>query len=268
MAKKISGVGLGVDIGGSGIKGCPVDLSTGEFIGKRKRIPTPPNASPEEIATIVKKIVESFDLPKKTPVGVTFPAPVVAGIVPHIANLSKEFIGVNVVDLMTRVVGRDVTVLNDADAAGIAEAYYGAAHGLPGTILVLTLGTGIGSALVRDGVLVPNTELGHLWLESGMVAEKWASAGVREKESLPFDVWAARLQTVFSHIEMLFSPDLFIVGGGVSKKADQYLPLIETRAPIVPAELLNSAGIVGAALVASQAKAAKKAEKKAKQTND
>lgn len=263
MAKKLSGVGIGVDIGGSGIKGCPVDLATGEFIGKRHRIPTPPNATPEEIAQIVKEIVTGFDLPKKTPVGITFPAPIVAGIVPHIANLNKEFTGMNVVDLMTRVISRDVTVLNDADAAGIAEAYYGAAHGMPGTVIVLTLGTGIGSALVRDGVLVPNTELGHLWLESGIGAEKWASSGVREKEGLPFDVWAARLQTVFSHIEMLFSPDLFIVGGGVSKKSDQFLPLIETRAPIVPAELLNSAGIVGAALVAFQEKKAKKAEKKA-----
>lgn len=252
MAKKLAKVAIGVDIGGSGIKGCPVDLATGEFIGKRVRIPTPEDARPKDIAKIVKKIVKGFDLPKKTPVGVTFPAPIIHGVVPSIANLSKEFAGMNVEELLTEQLGRPVTVINDADAAGYAEARYGAAHGADGTLMVLTLGTGIGSVLVRDGVLIPNTELGHAILPNGETAEKFAANSVRENLDLPFDEWAARLQQVFTYFEMLFSPDLFIIGGGVSKHSDKFVPHIETRAQIIPAELLNTAGIVGAALIAAQ----------------
>ncbi|MFY9262847.1 MAG: ROK family protein [Actinomycetaceae bacterium] len=251
MAKKLAKVAIGVDIGGTGIKGCPVNLKTGEFIGKRKRIPTPPNAAPEEIADIVKTIVDHFELPTDTPVGVTFPAPVVNGVVLNMANLSKDFIGMNVADLFSKVLERPVVVFNDADAAGFAEARYGAAHGRNGTIMVLTLGTGIGSALVRNGVLVPNTELGHILLDNGVSAENFAANSVREKLELSFEDWAERLQKVFTTVENLFSPDLFIIGGGISKKSDQFLPMITTRAPIAPAELLNTAGIVGAALSAA-----------------
>lgn len=252
MGKKLAKVAIGVDIGGSGIKGCPVDLTTGEFIGKRVRIPTPEGASPDEIAKIVKKIVKSFDLGKKTPVGISFPAPIIHGVPPMIANLSQEFAGMNVAELFSTKLGRPVSVMNDADAAGFAEARYGAAHGASGTLMVLTLGTGIGSAIVRDGVLVTNTEMGHVLLPNGQTAESFAANSVRERLDLPFAEWAARLQHVFSHLEMLFSPDLFIIGGGVSKHSEHFVPLIDTRAPIVPAELLNTAGIVGAALFAAE----------------
>lgn len=253
VKKKYKNLAIGIDIGGSGIKGAPVDLASGQFAAKRLRIPTPPDGTPNDIAKVVRKIVKSFDLPRDLPVGVSFPAPIVHGVVPHIANLSHEFAGMNVTALMNEKLKRPVTVINDADAAGYGEVQYGAAHGHSGTVMVLTLGTGIGSALVSGGVLVPNTELGHLTLPSGVEAEKFASSAVWEREELSFEEWAQRLQEVFSHIEMLFSPDLFIVGGGVSKQHDEFLPLIKTRAPIVPAELLNAAGIVGAARLAKDA---------------
>ena len=252
MAKTHKKLAIGIDIGGSGIKGAPVSMKTGEFKADRLRIPTPENASPEVIAGIVKEIADSFDLPT-APVGVTFPAPIVNGKVPFMANLSQEWVGVKVQKLFEKVLDRPVTVVNDADAAGYAEVYFGAAHGHPGTIIMLTLGTGIGSALVREGVLVPNTEFGHVILpETKVLAEKYAAASVFENEKLSFEEWAPRLQELFSYLEKLFSPDLFIVGGGVSKRHKQFLPLLETRATIVPAELRNTAGIVGAALLAHQ----------------
>lgn len=256
--KKTKNIAIGIDVGGSGIKGAPVDLKTGQFVDERFRVPTPPNATPNEIAKIVRDVVNHFKLPDDVPVGISFPAPIVRGVAPHIANLHKDFAGMNVANLMAKKLHRPVTVLNDADAAGYAEVYLGAASGFQGTIMVLTLGTGIGSALVSNGVLVPNTELGHVFLPSGLEAEPFASSAVYEREGLSFEEWAARLQEVFSHLEMLFSPDLFIVGGGISKKSEKFLPLISTRAPIVPAELLNAAGIVGAALMASQEAGRKK----------
>ncbi|MBM7825540.1 polyphosphate glucokinase [Arcanobacterium pluranimalium] len=252
MKKKFRRIAIGIDIGGSGIKGAPVDLKSGMFIEDRIRIATPPDASPDAIADIVKEIVDSFDLPDDVPVGISFPAPILCGTVPTIANLSQQWAGVHANELFFKKLKRPVTVLNDADAAGYAEVHYGAAHANPGTILVLTLGTGIGSALVSAGVLVPNTELGHIILPRGIEAEKYASSGVFEREDLSFEEWAQRLQEVFTYLEKLFSPDLFIIGGGISKKYKKYVPMIDTNAPIIPAELRNGAGIVGAALMAYQ----------------
>lgn len=252
MKKRYRHLGIGIDVGGSGIKGAPVSLKTGKFVDERLRIPTPENGSPDEIAEIIKQIVDSFELPEDLPVGVSFPAPIVNGIVPMIANLSQEWKDMHVNELLSRVLKHPVTVINDADAAGYAEVHYGAAHGHDGTIIVLTLGTGIGSALVRNGVLLPNSELGHVRMPNGLVAEKWASSGVFEQEELSYEDWAVRLQEIFRYYELLFSPDLFIIGGGISKKYKKFVPLIDTRAQIVPAELRNSAGIVGAALLAHQ----------------
>ncbi|VEI12550.1 polyphosphate--glucose phosphotransferase [Trueperella bialowiezensis] len=252
MKKKYRKVAIGVDVGGSGIKGAPVDLKTGQFLDERYRVPTPEGASPKAIAKIIRDIVDHFELPSELPVGVSFPAPIVRGSIPFMANLSKEWEGLFPARVISRQLKRPVAVMNDADAAGYAEVHYGAANGHHGTIIMLTLGTGIGSAVVSNGVLVPNTELGHLVLASGTEAEKYASSAVFEREGLSYEEWAGRLQEIFSYIEMLFSPDLFIVGGGISKKHKKFLPLITTNAPIVPADLLNSAGIVGSALFAHQ----------------
>lgn len=252
MKKKYRKVAIGVDVGGSGIKGAPVDLKTGQFIDKRLRIPTPGDAAPAQIAEIIGEIVNSFGLPEEIPVGVSFPAPIVRGQIPFIANLSQEWAGIFPARFIAENIQRPVAVMNDVDAAGYAEAYYGTARGHQGTVLMLTLGTGIGSALVSKGTLVPNTEFGHLLLPNGMEAERFASSAVFEREELSYEEWAARLQMVFGHYEMLFSPDLFIVGGGISKKHKKFVPLIDTNAPIVPADLLNTAGIVGSALYAKQ----------------
>lgn len=252
MKKKFRKVAIGVDVGGSGIKGAPVNLKTGQFVDKRVRMPTPPDADPAEIAQIIGKIVATFDLPREVPVGISFPAPIVRGQIPFIANLSQMWEGTFPARLIAENIQRPVAVMNDADAAGYAEVYYGAARGNQGTVLMLTLGTGIGSALVSQGTLVANTEFGHVLLPNGMEAEHFASSAVYEREGLSFEEWGARLQMVFSHYEMLLSPDLFVIGGGISKKHAKFLHHITTKAPIVPADLLNTAGIVGAALFAKQ----------------
>ena len=246
-------IAFGVDVGGSGIKGAPVDLETGKMSAERLRIPTPKPATPEAVAEVIGQIVSSYDLPDKAPVGVAFPAPIDHGVVRFIANLDQSFTGVNLVELVSEATGHQVSVVNDADAAGFAEQRYGAAAGIAGTILVVTLGTGIGSALIVDGVLVPNTELGHLEI-AGYDAEYQAADSARERENLTFPQWAERLQKYFETVEMLLSPDLIVVGGGVSKKYDEFLPLLELRAPIIPAKLFNSAGIVGAAAYAAAEK--------------
>ena len=244
-------LGFGIDIGGSGIKGAFVHLETGEFATDRYRIPTPQPATPEAVADTVCELVEHFEVPADVPIGLDFPAPILHGVAPMIANLDPSWKDRDVRALFSERLGRPVYVVNDADAAGFAEVHYGAASGKDGLVMVLTLGTGIGSVLVMDGVLVPNTELGHLELD-GRDAETHASSGVFERENLGWNEWASRLQRYFSHLEMLFSPDIFIVGGGISKKSKKFLPLIETRAPIVAAELQNTAGIVGSALLAAQ----------------
>jgi polyphosphate glucokinase len=243
-------VGFGIDIGGSGIKGAPVDLSTGELVAERLRIPTPSPSKPGAVAETVAELVAGFDIPAATPVGLTFPAPIRRGVVPFIANLDESWKGIDVPALMSETIGRQVVAVNDADAAGVAEVAFGAARGVPGVVLVTTLGTGIGSALIVDGTLVPNTELGHLEID-GHDAEDRAASSVKENEGLSWEQWAERLQRFYETVEMLFSPDLIVVGGGVSKKHAKFLPLLRTEAPIVPAALRNTAGIVGAAHLAA-----------------
>lgn len=240
---------LGIDIGGTGIKGAPVDLEAGTLAGDRLRIPTPAGGSPGDVAKVVAEIVAHFDT--TGPVGCTFPAVMQRGVALTAANVDKSWIGTDAQALFEDAVHRPFVVVNDADAAGIAEVQHGAGKGASGTIMLITLGTGIGSALFTDGVLVPNTEFGHLDIR-GKAAELRASEKVREDKDLSWDKWAKRLNEVLAHIEALVCPDLFIVGGGVSKKSEKFLSLLETRAKIVPAQLLNEAGIVGAAIAAQR----------------
>ncbi|WP_406429472.1 polyphosphate--glucose phosphotransferase [Streptomyces sp. NBC_01589] len=240
---------FGVDIGGSGIKGAPVDLDRGELAQERHKVLTPQPATPKDVADSVAEVVGHFDW--SGPVGITFPGVVTGGVTRTAANVDKSWIDHDARTLLGEKLGLPVTVLNDADAAGIAEMTFGAGRGRKGTVIMLTLGTGIGSAVFIDGQLVPNTELGHLEL-GGHEAEKHASTKAKEDEELSWHHWAHRVQKYLAHLEMLFTPELFIIGGGVSRKADKFLPLIEhVRAEMVPAELQNNAGIVGAAMAAA-----------------
>ena len=246
---------IGIDIGGTGIKGGIVDLNKGKLIGERFRIPTPQPATPESVAGVVGQIVAELsarpDGPgTDVPVGVTFPAIIQHGIARSAANVDKSWVDTDVDALLTKALNREVQVMNDADAAGLAEARYGAGRGVDGTVLVITLGTGIGSALIHQGVLVPNAELGHLEID-GHDAESRASASARERDDISWEEYAQRLQRYFSHVEFLFSPDLFVVGGGISKRSEDFLPLLDLRTPLVTANLKNNAGIVGAALQAA-----------------
>ena len=242
---------FGVDIGGSGIKGAPVDLERGDLAEPRHKVLTPHPATPDDVAGCVAEVVANFGW--SGPVGVTFPGVVTGSTIRTAANVDKSWVGVDAGKLLSdRLGGLPVTVLNDADAAGVAEMTFGAGRGRKGTVILLTLGTGIGSALFVDGRLVPNTELGHLELK-GHDAEKRASTKAKEDEDLSWEHWATkRLQKYLDHVEMLFSPELFIIGGGVSRKADKFLPLLDTTAEIVPAELENNAGIVGAAMATAE----------------
>ncbi|MDM7831474.1 polyphosphate--glucose phosphotransferase [Cellulomonas edaphi] len=242
---------FGIDIGGSGIKGAPVDLKKGEFAKDRLRIPTPQPATPEAVAKTVGEIVDSFDLDKHVPIGVTFPAVMLHGVAQSAANVDASWIGTDAQKLFSDATGRRVVAVNDADAAGFAEVAYGAAAGVKGVVLIATLGTGIGSALVVNGQLVPNTELGHLEID-GHDAESRAAESVRDREGLDWAQWAQRLQRYFTVVENLFWPDLIVVGGGVSKHHKDFLPLLDLRSPIVPAKLFNAAGIVGAAALAAE----------------
>jgi polyphosphate glucokinase len=247
MSKHIA---LGVDIGGSGIKGAPVNLKTGEFLHDRHRIPTPQPSTPDAVARVVAQVIAVFEPSKKTPVGVTFPGVVQNGIVKTAANVDPSWIGTDLRRIVRDYAGHDVHVLNDADAAGYAEFLYGAAHKHEGVVLMTTLGTGIGTALIVDGVLVPNTELGHLQID-GADAEEYAAESARERHSLTDEQWIAKLQAYYTEMEKLLWPDLIIVGGGVSKEYEMFLPKLRLRAPIIPAELFNSAGISGAAAYAA-----------------
>jgi polyphosphate glucokinase len=238
---------LGIDIGGSGVKGAPVDLTTGSFTDDRFRVETPQPADVPSVVRAVAEVAGKFSV--TGPVGVTFPGVVVDGVVRTAANLHPSWIDAPAAELFTAAVGRPVTVLNDADAAGVAELAFGAAHAVSGTVLLLTFGTGIGSALFRDGRLVPNTEFGHVELH-GRDAELHASDRARQADDLSWQAWAKRLQEYLAHVEMLLRPDLIIIGGGVSKRSEHFLPHIKLGTPIVPAMLLNHAGIVGAALTA------------------
>ncbi|GGT10395.1 polyphosphate--glucose phosphotransferase [Streptomyces kurssanovii] len=241
---------FGVDIGGSGIKGAPVDLDRGDLAQERHKVLTPHPSTPDAVADGVAEVVGHFGW--TGPVGITFPGVVTSGVTRTAANVDKGWVDKDAASLLSgRLGGLPVTILNDADAAGVAEMTFGAGRGRKGTVIMLTFGTGIGSALFVDGRLVPNTELGHLEL-GGHDAEKRASTKAKEDADLTWQHWARRVQKYLAHVEMLFSPELFIVGGGVSRKADKFLPLIEgVRAEIVPAELQNNAGIVGAAMAAA-----------------
>jgi polyphosphate glucokinase len=241
--------GFGVDIGGSGIKGAPVDLRKGKLAGERFRVPTPQPATPEAVAEVVREVLDHFDW--QAPFGCTFPAVVMHGMVRTAANVDPAWIGTDAHKLLAKVTGRKPLVVNDADAAGLAEVHFGAAKDRDGVVLVSTLGTGIGSALLVDGRLVPNTELGHLEID-GHDAESRAADSAREREDLSWADWAVRLTRYFQHAENLFWPDLIVVGGGVSKKSASWLSLVDVRSEIVPAKLLNDAGIVGAAVLAAE----------------
>ncbi|HET6166749.1 MAG TPA: ROK family protein [Marmoricola sp.] len=241
---------IGIDFGGSGIKAAPVDLTQGDFVAERERIPTPERSTPEAVAEVMKELVGRF--PDATgPVGVTIPGVVRSGVVRSAANIDKAWIGTDADALLTDRLGRDVHVVNDADAAGVAELRYGAAKGASGLVVLTTLGTGIGSALLYNGVLVPNSELGHLEID-GHVAEKRAAASIMTNEDLSWKEYAARLTTYYRTLEKLFSPDLFVVGGGVSKDAAEFLHLVDIETRIVPATLRNRAGIIGAAVITSE----------------
>lgn len=239
---------FGVDIGGSGIKGAPVNLADGTFAGDRLRIPTPQPATPQAVADTVREILDHFEVTNDTPVGIAFPAPVKPGKPLHyMSNLDQSWVGVDITALMCERCGRTVHVLNDADAAGLAEAAYGAAKGIDGLVVATTLGTGIGTALIHNGVLIPNSELGHIIIEGKGDAEKLAADSARTRDELGWKKWAARLTEYYRLLELYLAPDIFVVGGGVSKKHEKFFPHIDIETPIVPAALLNTAGIVGAA---------------------
>jgi polyphosphate glucokinase len=242
---------IGIDFGGSGIKAAPVDLDTGKFAAHREKIATPKDATPDAVAEVMAELLDKFD-DKSSPVGVTVPGVVRHGVVHSAANIDKAWIGTDADALLTKRLGRDVHVFNDADAAGVAELRYGAARGHAGLVILTTLGTGIGSALLYNGVLVPNSELGHLEID-GHDAESRAANSVREEKDLSWEQWAERLTTYYARVEALFSPDLFVVGGGVSKSADKFLHLIDIETEIIPATLFNDAGIVGAAVITAEA---------------
>lgn len=238
---------LGIDIGGSGIKGAPVDIKKGEMTAERFRIDTPQPSKPKAVAEVVGQIAKHFDW--QGPIGCTFPAIVQHGVVWSAANVDREWIGTNGEELFKKSTGCPLLLLNDADAAGIAEFEFGAGRGQDGVVLIITFGTGIGSALFNRGVLVPNTELGHLEIR-GKDAEERTSDRIRQEKDLSWEKWAERVNEYISYLEALFSPDLFVIGGGVSKKHDKFIPLLHTRAPVVPAQFFNDAGIIGAALAA------------------
>lgn len=238
---------LGIDIGGSGIKGAPVDTTTGILLAERFRIPTPDPSAPHAVAEVVGEIVRHFDW--HGPVGCTFPAIVKHGTVQSAANVDQRWIGTNGQELIEEVVNCPTILVNDADAAGIAEMEFGAGRGHEGVVIMLTFGTGIGSAIFNNRILLPNTELGHIEIR-GKDAEVRASDRARQEKEWNWEEWAERVNEYLGRVEYLFSPDLFIIGGGVSKKHEKFLPLLHTQAQIVPAMLLNDAGIVGAAMAA------------------
>lgn len=241
---------LGIDIGGSGIKGAPVDLTTGEFVADRLRIPTPAKSTPENVAQVVKQIVDHFGDLAEGPVGITIPAVVTHGVTRSAANIDKSWIDCEAEKLFAETIGREVVLVNDADAAGICEVQYGAAKGHQGLVLMTTLGTGIGTALINQGVLVPNSELGHIEID-GVDAETRASSGVKDKEGLSYKQWIPRIQKYYETIERLLWPDLIVVGGGVSKDHEKFMPKLKLNAEIVPAHHRNKAGIIGAAWLAA-----------------
>lgn len=245
---------LGIDIGGSGIKGAPVNIETGDLVAERHRIPTPQPSMPEAVAEVVAEVAQHFDW--KGPIGCTFPAVVRHGVVYTAANVDDSWIGTNGQALIAAKTGCPVLMLNDADAAGIAEMEFGAGKGRTGVVIMITLGTGIGSAIFIDGILVPNTEFGHMEIRK-KDAEERASDRIRTEADLSWKKWGKRVNEFLGRMEALFSPDLFIIGGGVSKKSAEFFPLLTIQTEVVPAQSLNEAGIIGAALAARVLKMAK-----------
>jgi polyphosphate glucokinase len=240
---------IGIDIGGTGIKGALVNTKKGQLVSERIRFDTPDGATPEEVIAKVAEIVDQLDSDKDTPIGICFPAIIKDGVTLSAANVSKDWVGVKAEKLFSKALNRKVVLLNDADAAGVAEIKYGAGQERKGLVLMVTLGTGIGTALFWNGKLIPNSELGHLEID-GVDYESMASFSAKERENLSFADWAKRLTKYFNMVDRLLSPDLIIVGGGVSKQHEEFLPLIETNIKMVPAESKNNAGIIGAAFIA------------------
>ncbi|MBV7295322.1 ROK family protein [Corynebacterium sp. TAE3-ERU12] len=242
--------GFGIDVGGSGIKGGVVDLDNGTLVGDRIKIKTPQPATPDAVAATIAEIVEIAGW--EGPIGVTLPSVVRNQTALLAANIDKSWVNLDCAELFARhLPGRDVHVLNDADAAGMAEAAYGDERAKKGSVVLLTFGTGIGSALLHDGKLFPNTEFGHLEVD-GKEAEHIASAAVRERKEMSYKKWTKKVSKVLNTYEDLLWPTLFIVGGGISRKHEKWVPLLETRTPVVPAKLQNQAGIVGAAMAVQQ----------------
>ncbi|TFV55654.1 ROK family protein [Mycobacterium sp. PS03-16] len=240
---------FGIDVGGSGVKGGIVDLDTGQLIGERFKLPTPQPATPDAVATTIAAVVREFGWTDK--LGVTYPGVVTQGLVHTAANVDKSWIGVNARDVFSAALdGQPVTVLNDADAAGLAEERFGAGKDNTGVIVLLTFGTGIGSAVIHNGILLPNTEFGHIEV-GGKEAEHRAASSVKERKDWSYERWTVEVSKVLVAIENAIWPDLFIAGGGISRKADKWIPLLTNRTPVVAAALQNSAGIVGAAMAAS-----------------
>ena len=240
---------FGIDVGGSGVKGAVVDLETGQIVGERFRLETPQPATPEAVTRTVAEVVRHFGW--TGPLGVTYPGVVVGGVVQTAANVDASWIGAHVAELMTAALdGQPVTVLNDADAAGLAEQRYGAGRNQDGVVVLLTFGTGIGSAVIHNGMLLPNTEFGHIEVD-GKEAEHRAASSVMERNGWSYGKWTKQVTKVLVAVENAIWPDLFIAGGGISKKADKWIPLLKNRTPVVAAELLNTAGIVGAAMAAA-----------------
>jgi polyphosphate glucokinase len=241
---------LGIDIGGSGIKGAIVNVHEGQFSTDRHRIDTPQPATPEAVTDTVAEIVKHFNW--KGSIGCTFPAIMKDGVAHSAANVDESFIGSDVQRLIQRKTDSPVIVMNDADAAGIAEMHFGAGRGNLGTVILLTLGTGIGTAIFRKGILLPNTELGHIYLPNGKEGEDYAAERVRSERNLSWKKWGKRVNKYVQHIDFLFSPDLIIIGGGVSKKHEKFFEYIQVKAQLVPAQLRNKAGIIGAAIAAQE----------------
>lgn len=243
--------GFGVDVGGSGVKGGIVDLDTGQLIGERFKLPTPQPSTPDSVAKTIAEVVEKFGW--EGGLGVTYPGVVTDGIVRTAANVDKGWIGTNAQEVISAALGgRKITVLNDADAAGLAEEKFGAGKDNTGVIVLLTFGTGIGSAVIHNGVLLPNTEFGHLEV-GGKEAEHRAASSIKEAKGWSYERWTKEVTKVLIAVENAIWPDLFIAGGGISRKADKWIPLLENRTPVVAAALQNEAGIVGAAMAAEVA---------------
>ncbi|MGI8927898.1 MAG: polyphosphate--glucose phosphotransferase [Candidatus Limnocylindrales bacterium] len=258
MAAKAERVGLGIDIGGTGVKAALVNLTTGALVSRRVRVATPKPSTPDAVAQTVRQVVDTIAadnaLPDNLPVGAGLPGVIKRGQVMTAANIDKSWIGVSAAELFSNALGRRVVAVNDADAAAIAEERLGAGRDVSGTVLLLTIGTGIGSGLLVDGCLVPNTEFGHIEIK-GKDAERQLSGVARERRRLRWKAWAEEFNFYLAHLELYLWPDLIILGGGVSKVIDKYREYLASTAPIVPAQFLNTAGIIGAALAAADAPA-------------